>query len=192
MRNELFALVMAAMLAIGTGGALAAGPSSGQTSVEQLPDNHTIDVSDPFDTLQSDAVTEHVKTAWSNDAVQNRLDGMENLHFGVIGTPDEVEVQISNGSSAEPDVVAEIGPDGTVTSVFEPTKTAKTAIEGDYDVSNPSPDSEQTSSGSIITVREAGDDVTRLDEEDSSTWEAEITDQSNIDGQLLFNVRTTE
>ena len=119
MRTKLIALALTAMLAIGSGGVVAAGTSSG-TSAEQLPDNYTVNVNDPFDKLSSDDVDEAIATAWSNEQVQNALSAHDDVHIEVVGGTEQVEVQIKSSPDAETEVVAEINSTGTVTDVFEP------------------------------------------------------------------------
>ena len=124
MRTKLIALALAAMLTVGTGGVVAAGASSGNTSVAQLPDDYTVNVTDPFDELSSDEVDEAIETAWSNERVQSALDTGDDLHFNVVAGTEKVQVGVAPGPGAEDQVVVKTGPDGTVTDVFEPSLTA--------------------------------------------------------------------
>jgi hypothetical protein len=197
MRTKLIALALAAMLVIGTGGVVAAGTSSG-TSAEQLPDDYTVDVTDPFDELSSDDVEEAIATAWSNEQVRRALDVREGLHFEVVGGPDQVEVHLKPGPDAETEVVAEISPDGTVTEVFEPEVYSEDAesvsLIGSFDLIE----------GNFVTVdakkvgqsdaeQQSSDEYDeKLDADESTTLGIEILDQTLGDDHLLFNVTTTK
>ncbi|WP_254837971.1 hypothetical protein [Natronomonas marina] len=172
MRRKLFALALAAMLAI-TGGIAAAGAGSGSSAVEQPPDDYTVDVTAPFGDISSDEVDEAIQTAWSNERVQRYIDD-DNVHFDVVKGTEQVEVHIAPSPDAEEQVVAEIGPDGTVTEVFEPTLTREASEE--YDV---------TSEGNL-----SEDNVVRVEtEEDDETLTADEAievnlSEDNIEGNL--------
>ncbi|OYR38766.1 hypothetical protein [Halorubrum sp. Hd13] len=125
MRTKLIALALAAMLAVGAGGVVAAGASSGDASGEQLPDDYTVEITDPFDELSSDEVDEAIETAWSDEQVQSSLDAGDGVHFDVVAGTEKVQVAVAPGSDAEDQVVAKIDSDGTVTDVFEPSLTAE-------------------------------------------------------------------
>jgi hypothetical protein len=219
MRTKLIALALAAMLAIGTGGVVAAGTSSG-TPAEQLPDNYTVEITDPSAELSSDEVDEAIATAWSNDQVQSAIDVSDGLHFEVVAGTEQVEVHVKPGPDAETEVVAEISPDGTVTEVFEPELTADESMSSslspdEYETVEQSDAEEQT--GDEYDVKLNADESImlgtdeydveltadesmslgpdeydeKLDAEESMTLGIDILDQTFGDDHLLFNATTT-
>ena len=124
MRTKIIALALATMLTVGIGSVAAAGASSDNTSVEQMPDNYTVDVTDPFDELSSDEVDEAIDTASSSERVQSSLNIGDDVHFNVVAVGEKVQVGIAPNPDAENQLIAKVGPDDTVTDVFEPSLTA--------------------------------------------------------------------
>lgn len=137
MRTKVIALVLAAMLVVGVGGVVAAGASSDSPSAEQLPDSYTVDISDPSDRLSSDDIEEAIETAWTNEQVQSKFETNSNVHFDVVAVTGQVQVGVAPGPGADDQMVAKIGPDGTVTDVFDPNQTSGNAttvkLEGSTD-----------------------------------------------------------
>jgi hypothetical protein len=196
MRTKLIALALAATVAIGSGGVVAAGTSSG-TAAEQLPDDYTVDVRDPFDELSSADVDSAIATAWSNEQVRSTLAVSEGLHFEVVGSPNQIEVHVKPGPDAQTEVVAELSPDGTVTEVFEPEVSSENAervsLVGPFDLTEGNFETVDVETIDEPATAQSGDEYDeRLDAEESMTLGIEIQDQPLDDGHLLFNVTTAE
>lgn len=168
MRTKLIALALAAMLTVGVGGVVTAGASSGNASGEQLPDDYTVEVTDPFDELSSDEVDEAIETAWSNEQVQRSLDTGDDVHFDVVAGTENVQVAVAFDSDAEDQIVARIGPDGTVTDVFEPSLTAE----------------ESKTLDTAEQVDSSEDDIVRVEVEDH-----EYDEKLSADQAMQFEVK---
>lgn len=124
MRTKLIALALALMLAVGTGGVIAAGVSSNTASEEQPPDNYTVEINDPFDKLSSDDIDEAIQTVWTNEQVQSEVENSNDIHFDIVAGTEKIQLGVAPGPDAEDQIVAKVDPDGTVTEVFDPGLTS--------------------------------------------------------------------
>jgi hypothetical protein len=195
MRTKLIALALAAMLTVGTGGVAAAGASS--TAEAQLPDDYTVEVTDPFEDLPSDEVDEAIETAWSNDRVRSAVEASDDLHFEVVADTEQVEVQVAPGPDADERVVAEIGPDGTVTDVFEPSTTADASNVRTVDLDDTEFDVTETEDGETVewidteeveTMEVDPDETVVVEDGETGTWTgvgASLTTTIDVVGELL-------
>jgi hypothetical protein len=133
MQRKFSLLALAAMVLVATGGTLAApggdGPAAPQTDAQPLPDEYTVDVTDPNDALTDDAVDAAMITAWQNDAVQRHVADDATPHFEVVArSVDAVQVSVAPGPDARPQVVADVDlSSDLVTEVFKPDRTASSS-----------------------------------------------------------------
>jgi hypothetical protein len=171
MRHETVTLAVAALLALGAGGAVAASMPAADASPapDGQPSDYTVDVVDPDDRLTEQEVTELRRLAWSADEVRRQFEGTETVHFHIEAVGDDLEVYVATDEQAPPKVVAEVAlDDEEVTDVqsLNNTMTADAATSIEL-----SPVDESALDDSTVTVRSASGPTT-LTVENSTTVEA--------------------
>ncbi|MFC7081285.1 hypothetical protein [Halorussus caseinilyticus] len=133
MKYKLGVLALTLTVVLGASGVVVA-LNPDETPETELPENHTIDVTDSNGTLSPQAVESVVKAAWANDEVRRAFDSGRAIHFDVwTGNPDERLVYVSVAPADAPQetrVVAHVTPErGEVVTVKEPvTLNASTGL----------------------------------------------------------------
>jgi hypothetical protein len=192
MRTKIIALALATMLTVGIGGVAAAGASSGNTAVEQMPDNYTVDVTDPFDELSSDEVDEAIDTASSSEQVQSSLNIGDDVHFNVVAVGEKVQVGIAPNPDAENQLITKVGPDGTVTDVFEPSLTADQSTHVDYNDITLAEDGESVSFEEADNVEHVDSNNITLVEDGESVSFEEAVNVEHLDTDKITLVEDGE
>jgi len=128
-----FALALAAVLAIATGGAVAADASTD----DALPADYERDVVDPDGDLSDEAIDRAIETAWANEEVRAALSDDATPSFEVWAEDGDGAVDASVwvspvDGSPEDTVVADVDLDaGTVTDVSAPEVVTADEFETD-------------------------------------------------------------
>ncbi|MGQ3330167.1 hypothetical protein [Halorubrum sp. FL23] len=146
MRTKLAVLAVAALLALGTGSAVAAmdGPTTDAASDDALPANYTVDVITPGE-VSDEEVDRAIETAWMNHTVRSYFDEGAAVHFEASASGlDEDTIRVKIAPLKEPDetrVIADVDlPGKQVTSTDEPVKlnasNAITINTSDYDLND--------------------------------------------------------
>jgi hypothetical protein len=189
MNTNLAVLAVAALLALGTGGVVAAmdAPTTDTASDDVLPANYTVDVINQ-DGVSDEAVDQAIETAWANDTVQSYFDEGAGVHFEVWASGlDEDVIHVDVAPIGEPDetrVVTDVDSSTQrVTAVSEPVKlNASDAVTIDC-----SDDDTDVDSGTEDTSSE--ENATRLTADQAIQGQI---DESSIergdDGTLTFEV----
>jgi len=176
MRSKLLALALAATLAIGAGGVVAADAGSGERSAVQLPDEFGVDVTDSEDVLNDADVDRAIAIAWDDEAFRSYFETGEYVHFDVWAPGPDEHVHVSAGPSSDTGddrVYATVDLDaGVVTEVDEP----------------------MTVNASEMTTIELDDDeievVDTTDEGDDGTVEFEVT-ENQTDADIEYDEKLT-
>lgn len=189
MRTKLTVLAVTALLALGTGSAVAAmdTPTSDTASDDALPAKHTVDVINTGE-VNYEEIDLAVETAWANDTVQDYFDDDVAVHFEVWASRlDDDVIHVKVAPIQNPDktrVIADISLSGQqVTYIDEPVKlnasNAVTINASDYDLtdtdhSQDTSDEKNTSEGTI-------DQTTQIDLNESSI-------ERDGDGTFTFEI----
>lgn len=203
MRTKLFALALAATLAIGASGVVAADAGSGERSAVQLPDEYGVDVTDSEDVLDDADVDRAIKTAWSDAAFRSYFETGEYVHFDVWAQGPNEDIHVSAGPSSDTGddrVYATVDLDaGVVTEVDEPVRlnaTSARTIELDGDTFEFSNGTDTSDDGTIAfeVPEDAGSDTdeeydAKLTAEESLTVGLDLIDDAfGSDGVALYEM----
>lgn len=154
MRSTLLtlAVAIAAVAALGIGGAVADGPSTDETD-GALPADHEIDVVDPDGDLSNADVTDAIDLAWANDEVRATIEDSDPLEFTVWAKdhPDgetDASVWVSELDDPAHAVVADVDLDAdSIVEVTEPTEITADEMQ----VENVSLVEADSTEGSVVT-----------------------------------------
>ncbi|MFD1587648.1 hypothetical protein ACFR9U_11685 [Halorientalis brevis] len=127
MRQKALTLAVAALLALGASGVVAAtmdGSTADAASADVLPANYTVDVTNP-EMVSDEAADTAIETAWANEDVRSHFDDGAAVHFDLWASElDDGVIHVSVAPMDDPDdtrVIADVALDQeTVTSVDEP------------------------------------------------------------------------
>lgn len=213
MRNKIFTLAVAAMLAITASGAVAAGTgalAADSDSATALPDNHSVNVLNA-DEVSEEEVEQAITTAWGNEDVQQYFTDGAAVHFEVWASElNDSTVHVKIGPKESPDetrVIASIDLDrAAVVSVSEPVTLNESnaisinasssdgvTIDGaEYDLNRDEQSSEDN------RTRYTAERATHIDLNESSiepvedgTFTIEVESEEGSSAENTFRINTT-
>lgn len=191
MRHRLTVLAVAALLALGTGGGVAAALDQ-PTNEAELPADYTVAVETPDELTDAD-VDRAVALAWADDQVRSQFEDGAAVHFELWASElDQGIVYVDVTPADDHDdlrVVADVNVDNeTVTNVDEPVTlnaSSATSVDGDeYDLVDAEADTDSD------TATDTGSDdgnATRLTADESVSIDTNVTLDSD-DGAFSVTV----
>ena len=194
MRHRLTVLAVAALLALGTGGGVAAALDQ-PTNGAEPPADYTVAVETP-DELTDEDVDRAVALAWADDQVRSQFEDGAAVHFELwaSGSADGiVHVDVTPADDHEDlRAVADVNvDDGTVTNVDEPvtlTVSDATSIDGDeYDLVDAATDADSGADAATETTSDDGN-ATRLTADESVSIDVENATDAGDDGTFSVTV----
>lgn len=132
MQDKALAFAVAALLAFGASGVVAASTTSPLATADASPtdaaqpDEYTVEVVDPDDQLSEREVENALLLAWTHDEVRSHFDG-ESVHFQVEALGDDRQVYVAPSEAAPPRVVADVDLDAEAVTGVEAIGRAMTA-----------------------------------------------------------------
>ncbi|ELZ98120.1 hypothetical protein C440_02693 [Haloferax mucosum ATCC BAA-1512] len=190
MRHKTIALAVAALVAFGASGAVAASITMDSPAVTALQsasdapssESHTVAVIDPHDRLTSS----EVETAWeitqTNETVRSHFDGESSLHYQIEAEADELQVYVAKNDTAPPRVQAVVALDTQSVSAVNEIETV-VAADGKATgrIAPQGQDGGAFESGEEVTLRTVPETGASTDETDreippGETFNATVTD----------------
>ncbi|ADQ69066.1 hypothetical protein C499_06230 [Halogeometricum borinquense DSM 11551] len=128
MQHRALTLVVAALLAFGASGVVAATTTVSPSPVTAdasptdgvSPADHTVKVIDPDDRLSEQDIENAWQLAWSNETVKRSFENADSPHFQVEAVSDELQVYVATDETARPQVVADVDLDSESVTAVEP------------------------------------------------------------------------
>lgn len=169
MRHETLTIALAALLAFGVSGAVAAPVTELSPATDEQPSDYTVEVIDPDDRLTDEEIAEMRHLAWSRDDVRAEFEDTDTVHFQIEAVDGDLQVYLAIEEDAPPQVVVDIAhDDGEVTQV----ETLDNVVAaGDVESVELSPvNDSMAANGSTVTFDSASD-TTVLSAENSTNVE---------------------